>query len=198
MPPEENAAPSIADSLAAAIDTVESSPAPAADTGTVAAVETPPARTAADPATAAPDKPGVEGRDRAGRFTPKKTDAAHTDVPAADVPVAKAAADPAAALPGAVPAKEGTPAAGAADGAPQSWRDDLKAKWAGLDPEVRGEIARREREITVGLQRAAETRKFGDAIAQEFAPYAEILAKEGATPQAAIRALLETSYTLSG
>jgi hypothetical protein len=31
---------------------------------------------------------------------------------------------------------------------------------------------------------------------QEFAPYAEILAKEGATPQAAMRALLETSYTL--
>jgi len=31
---------------------------------------------------------------------------------------------------------------------------------------------------------------------QEFAPYAEILSKEGATPQAAMRALLETSYTL--
>jgi hypothetical protein len=190
MPPEENAAPpSIADSLAAAIDTVESKDtAPAAEGSPVA--ETPPAKP-----DAAPDKPPVEGRDRAGRFVPKK-DAPPPDAPASDAAPTKAA--PAATVPvsGAVPAKADTPAAGPADGAPQSWKDDVKAKWEGLDPQVKSEIARREREITVGLQRAAETRKFGDSVMQEFAPYAEILSKEGASPQAAIRALLETSYTL--
>jgi hypothetical protein len=48
----------------------------------------------------------------------------------------------------------------------------------------------------MGMQRAADVRKFGDSVMQEFAPYAKILSDEGATPQAAVRALLETSYTL--
>jgi hypothetical protein len=84
----------------------------------------------------------------------------------------------------------------AADVAPAAWKDDAKAQWGKLDPSLKAEITRREREITVGLQRAGDARKFGDSIMGEFAPYAEILQQEGATPQAAIRALLETSYTL--
>jgi len=88
------------------------------------------------------------------------------------------------------------PSVPATDGAPPSWKDGLKEKWGKLDPDVRTEITRREREITTGLQRAADVRQFGDSIMGEFAPYAEILQQEGATPQAAIRALLETSYTL--
>jgi hypothetical protein len=84
----------------------------------------------------------------------------------------------------------------AADIAPPAWKDDVKAMWGKLDPSVKAEITRREREITVGLQRAGDARRFGDSIMGEFAPYAEILQQEGATPQAAIRALLETSYTL--
>jgi hypothetical protein len=83
-----------------------------------------------------------------------------------------------------------------ADAAPATWTPAAKEKWATLDPALKGEIAKREREIAVGMSKASEIRQFGDSLAQEFAPYAKILADEGATPQAAIRALLETSYTL--
>lgn len=188
MPIENEAPPpSMADSINAAIETVEQAPAPITPTQET----TTPAETTSTPAPA-------EGRDRFGKFTPKKTnDEAPTSAPASSSePAAKATSATAVPAPGAVPAAANPPAADAANAAPQSWTGEAKAKWDALDPQVKGEIQRREREISVGLQRAAETRRFGDSVMQEFAPYAEILSKEGATPQAAIRALLETSYTL--
>jgi hypothetical protein len=61
---------------------------------------------------------------------------------------------------------------------------------------VRQEVQRREREISVGLQRAHQAQEFSNSMMQEFQPYADILRQEGATPQAAMRTLLETAYTL--
>ena len=195
MPPEENA--SVHDSLTATIDAIEK--VEVATPATVAPVATE-EQQASD--TAKPDALAArEGRDAKGKFV--KKNAATTDTPAhigrPDAPDAKAA--PVGAEAPAATDASGSPVpttetAPAADAAPPSWKDGLKEKWGSLDPDVRSEISRREREITTGLQRAAETRKFGDSILQEFAPYAEVLQKEGATPQAAVRALLETSYTL--
>lgn len=172
MAGEEEVVPSIADSIGAAVEQVE--------TGA--------------PAERAPQeldtKPPIEGkavdkkvtdRETTGRFA-KRT---------ADAPAHIAAPQPVA----------GAPAATAlgtteVDAAPNSWKDEVKAEWGKLPPTVRQEIQRRERDITTGLQRAAESRKFGDSVYQEVAPYMEILRAEGATPQAAIKTLLETAYIL--
>lgn len=192
--PEEQAAPSIADSLASAIETVEKAPVTTPDAAPAPAAPTTPE---AAPATPASSEKG--GRDSQGRFLKKATSDTPSHVgtpPTADqktVPVAPKIAKPVVEDKSAVPP---TAAAAPTDAPPPAWKDTTKAKWSALDQEVREEIQRRERDITIGLQRAADARKFGDGIMQEFAPYMEVLTKEGATPQAAIRALLETTYTL--
>ena len=189
MPPEDQAPPSVADSLNAAIDTVEQSSPPPAE---------PAAPAEAPPADQTPAPAPRDGRDARGRFVSGKT----ADVPAhvgrPDAADAQAApVDPKAPQANVdAPQAQVPPGVPAPDGAPPSWKAGLAEKWGKLDPDVRTEITRREREITTGLQRAADVRQFGDSIMGEFAPYAEILQQEGATPQAAIRALLETSYTL--
>ena len=166
MPPEEQvAAPSVEESLNAAIETVA------------------PAETTEAAAPAAEAAPGRVKDLSTGRFVGKQ-DAPRT----ADTPghIGAPAAPEAANRP---PVAEEVPA-------PASWKDNVKAKWATLDPEIRQEIQRRERDISVGLQRAAETRKFGDSILQEMAPYMDILNSEGATPQQAVKTLMETAYIL--
>jgi hypothetical protein len=129
-------------------------------------------------------------KDALGRFTAKPKD----DAPAAatTTPV-DAAAAPAAPAADATAATTPPPEV---DAAPSSWKDGVKTKWATLDAEVKAEIMRRERDISIGMQRAAETRKFGDSMYQEVAPYMELLKSEGATPQDAVRILLETAHTL--
>lgn len=196
MPPEENTPPSISDSLNATIDAMEQS-APSTPDTAATPVAPAPAEAAPDTAASAPapqDK--GTGRDASGRFLKKAPDADAAAVPkGTDAPAAPDAPRVAEGAP--TDGKVATPAVvPGADDAPTSWTPDAKAKWSALDPQVRGEIQRREKEIATGLQRAAEARKFGDSVMQEFAPYAEILSKEGATPQAAVRALLEASYTL--
>jgi hypothetical protein len=196
MPLEENA--SVHDSLTATIDAMEQSSASSPDAAAAPVAPAPSQEAAAPAATpAAPqDKGSGTGRDASGRFLKKAGDAEPAAVPTGDAPAAAPAA-PVVAEGAPTDGKMATPpVVPTADDAPTSWTPELKEKWAGLDPALKGEIQRREREITTGLQRAAEARKFGDSVMQEFAPYAEILSKEGATPQAAMRALLETSYTL--
>jgi hypothetical protein len=181
MPTENEAPPSVADSLTDAIDQVESqTPAPS-DPPAVAPQpqEAPAAEPGAAPA--AQERTTERQRGPDGKFVRREGDA--------PPPVPAPAAEPGAQPPVA-------PAAAPADAAPAGWTPAAKAKWGTLDTTVKGEIAKREREIAVGMQRAAEVRQFGDSLAQEFAPYANILAQEGATPQGALRALLETVHTL--
>ena len=184
--PAEDQVPSMSDSLNAAIDTIETPAEPASAPVEQAPQEAPFAAETPQP-TSTPER--ARGPD--GKFLKRETvppaanDAA---APAAQAP-AVAAADPAKA-----PAP--TPAAVPTDAAPATWTPAAKQMWAALDPAVKGEIARREREVDVALSKATDVRRFGDSVMQEFAPYAKILSDEGATPQAAIRALLETSYTL--
>ena len=45
------------------------------------------------------------------------------------------------------------------DRAPQSWKPAEKAKWATIDPDVKQEIYRREREVTKTLSETAAARQ---------------------------------------
>lgn len=174
---EQEQAPSMEESINAAIES------------TAEKIEATPTEPKAEVLTPREDKE-PRAKDAFGRFTAKPKEA-----PAAE---AAASGDPATTPAPTTPAPAATPAAPApeADAAPSSWKDGVKAKWTTLDSEVKAEIMRRERDISVGMQRAAETRKFGDSMYQEVAPYMELLKSEGASPQDAVRVLLETAHTL--
>ena len=160
MPPEENV--SVHDSISATIDAMEQSAPSTPDTAAAPVAPTQPQEAAAPAATpAAPqDKGSGTGRDAHGRFLKKAGDAEPAAVPkGTDAPAAPDA--PAVAEGAPTDGKVATPpVVPTADEAPPSWTPELKEKWAGLDPALKGEIQRREREITTGLQRAAEARSY--------------------------------------
>jgi hypothetical protein len=174
----------MSDSLNAAFDSYE-------QTDTAPATEAPVADTtpapAAEPAEAAAPQESARTRGPDGKFL--KRDGSPSPAPDAAPSPATHAVPPTLQLSGGGRARRYAPRR-----RPHGPR--RKGKWTALDPTVKGEIARREREIEVGMSKASEVRRFGDSVMQEFAPYAQLLSKEGATPQGAIRALLETVHTL--
>ena len=83
------------------------------------------------------------------------------------------------------------------DKAPQSWKPAQKAKWEALDPEVRQEVVRREREITRTLGETANARQFANQFQQAVQPFMPRLQAMGAHPMAAVTELLKADYLLS-
>jgi len=81
--------------------------------------------------------------------------------------------------------------------APQSWRGPQKAKWATLDPEVKQEVVRREREITKTLNETAQVRQFAQQFSQALQPFQARIQSSGAHPIQAVQKLLESDYVLS-
>jgi hypothetical protein len=83
------------------------------------------------------------------------------------------------------------------DKPPASWKAGAKERWSSLPPEARAEINRREREINIGLQQAAEKSRFADTFARTIEPYRASMAAEGVTdPMVAVSNLLQTANTL--
>ena len=165
-------APSVGSSIADALERVESGEGVAS---------TPAAAFEPEPAPA----PAKDGRDAKGKFVKRQA--------TADAPSAVTDAAPAPQSASDADAKD--PAAPQEDAPPPRWKG-IKEKWATIDPGVRGEIQQREREVEVLLQRSAETRKFGESIQREVAPYMEMLQAEGASAADAVRVLLETAHIL--
>lgn len=93
-----------------------------------------------------------------------------------------------------------TPAKPASDDklakAPGSWKPAAREKWAGLDPEVRAEIYRREAEVSRGLNQYQTDAKFGRELQDTIKPFEHTMRAAGVEPQQAIRALLETDHSL--
>jgi hypothetical protein len=81
--------------------------------------------------------------------------------------------------------------------APQSWKPAEKAKWATLDPEVRTEVLRREREISKALNETAPARQFQTEFQQAVQPYLGRIQSIGVPPLQAIQGLLQADYVLS-
>lgn len=59
----------------------------------------------------------------------------------------------------------------AVDKPPQSWKPAQRAKWATLDPEVRQEIMRRERDVDRTLSQSAQARQLQAQLVQVVSPY---------------------------
>lgn len=85
----------------------------------------------------------------------------------------------------------------AVDKPPQSWRGPQKAKWATLDPDVRQEVMRREREITKTLSDSADARKLSANIQQLLTPYMPRFQQMNAHPLHAVNELLKADQILS-
>ena len=83
------------------------------------------------------------------------------------------------------------------DTAPQSWKAPIKSKWASVDPEVRQEVLRREREITRTLNETTSARQLAKHFAEVAAPYAPRFQAMGIHPVTAFQNLLAADYQLS-
>lgn len=80
---------------------------------------------------------------------------------------------------------------------PQSWRAPLKAKWGALDPEVRSEIVRRERDVMRVLGESSNARHTVARLQETFRPYEARLRSTGLDPLQAVDKLLVADHMLS-
>lgn len=83
------------------------------------------------------------------------------------------------------------------DKPPQSWRPAQKAKWAALDPEVRQEVIRRERDMERTLGSTVEARQLHQSFTQAVNPYMARIASLGVQPVAAVVELLRADHLLT-
>ena len=134
--------------------------------------------------------------------------------PSFDAPEVAEAAPPATAAPKVMPkplAKPGTQATAAPAGTPpaaapeapkpappavkppQSWRPEVREKFAALPPEVQAEVVRREREVTTAMQEAAEARKVAETFSRVVEPYRALMTD---APDKVVGNLLQTAAAL--
>lgn len=83
------------------------------------------------------------------------------------------------------------------DDAPASWRAPVKSKWAGLDPEVRQEIQRRERETTKVLSESTNARQLASSLQEIVTPFAARFQALGISPLKAFQNLVQADYQLA-
>jgi hypothetical protein len=81
--------------------------------------------------------------------------------------------------------------------APQSWRAPQKAKWGTIDPEVRQEIMRRERDITKTLGEVSQAKQFTQQFQSTIQPYMPRLQATGMNPLNAVKELLHADHILN-
>lgn len=85
----------------------------------------------------------------------------------------------------------------AVDKPPQSWRTGPKAKWDSLDPEVRQEVIRRDRDIERTLAETSQDRQISRSFQQVVAPYMARIQSTGMSPVGAIQELLKADHVLT-
>ena len=102
-----------------------------------------------------------------------------------------------AAAPAPSPASEGEETTHPVDKPPQSWRAAQRAKWEKLDPDIRQEVIRRERETTKVLGESASARQLAGQFNQVVQPFMARIQSLGAEPIHAIGELLKADYILA-
>lgn len=70
---------------------------------------------------------------------------------------------------------------------PSTWRKELSAKWAAVDPEVKAEIAKRESDMMKGIADYKEASDFGNQVKVAFKPFEALSAAHGVEPLAFVR-----------
>jgi hypothetical protein len=156
-------------------ETVIDTPAPAADDRRAAieqAFEA--AESAPDPAPATPT-PATSDEGPEGASTPSVDPSAPAPAPTAAPPAAESLVND----------------------APKAWRAPQRAKWAKLDPDIREEVQRRERELTKVLGDSGTARNIAQQFGQAIAPFQARMQALGQNPFAAVQSLLKADHILS-
>jgi len=96
----------------------------------------------------------------------------------------------------ATPPASGTPAPKPGQ-APNTWKPEVAAKWAALDPEVQAEILRREDDMFKGIEGYKANAKIGEQFNQVIEPYKHILAHFKVDPVQQLSGLMKAHYTLA-
>lgn len=141
------------------------------------------------PAETTPEPKADRPRDEGGKFVPKEVASSPQEQPVAPKEPPQSAVQP---------SPEPTPqqAAPSFVGAPNSWSNQAKAKWAAIDPEIRAEIAKRESDIARGMSKVDEDRVFAKEVQKVVAPYEALIRASGSTVPVAIQSVLNTAYIL--
>lgn len=143
-----------------------------------------------------PPATGTRPRDGQGRFAP----GTNTNVPAATTGNLQTALTDPAAAPVVAPTTQqqglGQQQAAPELKAPQSWTPQAREKWAGVDPDIKAEIHRRESEAGRVIQGAAQQRQFVDAFERLMQPYEMFIRAENSNPLAAVDNMMRTAAQL--
>ena len=179
--------------LDAAFDAA-SDPTPATDTAPAAPERVESAPSVTPDAPAIPEEPigtppetaqEARARDEKGRFAPKL---GGEPAKPQEAPVASSTAPvqvPEAPKPTIEPVK-----------APQSWRPNVREKFAALPPEVQQEVIRREREVEQTQRESAEARQGYQRFRETLAPFEHMIRAEGADPYRTVGNLMQTAMAL--
>ena len=127
---------------------------------------------------------GERARDEAGRFIPKGERTPD--------PTAQAAQAQARGVTQAAPRPDPNAVAEAPPELkpPAAWKPEAREKWAGVDPSIKAEVHRREREFQMHLQQSAGLRDFVGAFESTLRPYEMFIRQEGSNPLGAIQYLM--------
>lgn len=137
-----------------------------------------------EPTEAVVEPKAERARDESGKFVPKVVAETEPEVPKESPPSAV------------VPEAPTQQAAPSFIGAPNSWSNQAKSKWAAIDPEIRAEIAKREADITRGMSKVDEERAFAKEVQRVTQPYEALIRSQGATVPQTIQSVLNTAYIL--
>jgi hypothetical protein len=83
------------------------------------------------------------------------------------------------------------------DNAPKSWKGVAKEKWAGVDPVIRAEVHRRERDMQRAISEHAPVRKFVENFTQVINPFAQHYAQTNLPPLQLFQNLMSADVHLS-
>jgi tetratricopeptide (TPR) repeat protein len=134
------------------------------------------------------ETPVVEAKEDPVPVVPEKAEEPEADKPAEEAP--SAVAPP--------PETEDKPEKSySVEKAPQSWRPTQKAKWDKLDPDVRQEVIRRERETEQALSSSAQARRVAQEFQQAVQPYMARVEAMGVNPITAAQQLFRADHILT-
>jgi hypothetical protein len=83
------------------------------------------------------------------------------------------------------------------DRAPKSWKAGPRDKWATLDPDIRAEVHRRERESGRAIAEAGPIKKFAQSFQEVIQPHAERYRGSGLQPLQVVANLMQADHYLA-
>lgn len=80
--------------------------------------------------------------------------------------------------------------------APASWSHSAKSRWNELPPEIKQEVSKRELDMTRGMTKIDDERRFAKEMLSSVQPYQALIQSEGSNAPQYVSQVLNTIYTL--